>query len=184
MGELYEAVETFLGIYRERYRRVDGAINRNAPMREQVAALNSALHDAARSEAQPSGYDGSKSLGERLYEAIYGEFGPIPWNYLLAHEHALWDHAALTFTASLSDASEADELKGRVGELSRIAMGNGLEISRLTGLTWALGNALKNLTKACEDADAQEELPVEIDGSLLDAANKALGLLSPSSGDE
>lgn len=64
-----------------------------------------AYPQAARSEAQPSGYDGSKSLGERLYEAIYGEFGPIPWNYLLAHEHALWDHAALTFTASLSDAS-------------------------------------------------------------------------------
>ncbi len=63
------------------------------------------LQQPSRSEAQPSGYDGGKSLGERLYEAIYGEFGPIPWNYLLAHEHALWDHAALTFTASLSDAS-------------------------------------------------------------------------------
>lgn len=72
-------------------------------------ALDILNKPAARSEAQPSGYDGSKSLGERLYEAIYGEFGPIPWNYLLAHEHALWDHAALTFTASLSDASEVEE---------------------------------------------------------------------------
>ena len=86
-------------------------INLTQPPREEdLPRLHDAVNAfvgslAARSEAQPSGYDGSKSLGERLYEAIYGEFGPIPWNYLLAHEHALWDHAALTFTASLSDAS-------------------------------------------------------------------------------
>ena len=121
MGELYEAVETFLGIYRERYRRVDGAINRNAPMREQVAALNSALHDAARSEAQPSGYDGGKSLGERpirpdlaigaitvaMKTTTDGEVGPWLQTALdfLTGEYEPLDDAALTFTASLSDAS-------------------------------------------------------------------------------
>lgn len=36
--------------------------------------------DAARSEAQPSGYDGSKSLGERLYEAVANLIGTcIRW---------------------------------------------------------------------------------------------------------
>lgn len=109
MGKLYEAVETFISTYRERYRRVDGAINRNAPMREQVAALNSALHDAARSEAQPSGYDGSKSLGERLYSALDGAgFGVVqrePWPLLHPMAQARYERAALTFTASLSDAS-------------------------------------------------------------------------------
>jgi hypothetical protein len=81
--------------------------------------------------------------------------------------------------ASLSGASEVDALRDRATELSRIAMGNGREISRLTGLTWALGQALRDLTRACELADAHEELAEEVDGSLLDAANKALALLSP-----
>jgi len=102
MGKLYEAVETFISTYRERYRRVDGAINRNAPMREQVAALNSALHNAARS-------DGGKSLGERLYSALDGAgFGVVqrePWSLLHPMAQARYDRAALTFTASLSDAS-------------------------------------------------------------------------------
>jgi len=114
MGKLYEAVETFISTYRERYRRVDGAINRNAPMREQVAALNSALHDAARSEAQPSGYDGGKSLGERFQDALFAGFGTgmipaayrvMPFGQLPAEHQVAWNRAALTFTASLSDAS-------------------------------------------------------------------------------
>jgi len=108
MGKLYEAVETFISTYRERYRRVDGAINRNAPMREQVAALNSALHDAARSEAQPSGYDGGKSLGERLFDAVAAaEPGSkvVPWSELDPDVQTKMEKAALTFTASLSDAS-------------------------------------------------------------------------------
>lgn len=37
-----------------------------------------------------------------------------------------------------------------------------------------LAEALAALTKACEDADAIEELPMEVDGSLLDQANRIL----------
>lgn len=40
--------------------------------------------------------------------------------------------------------------------------------------TAMLAGALRALTKACEDADADEELPEHVDGSLLDDANRAL----------
>ena len=58
--------------------------------------------DAARSEAQPSGYDG---LRQALAEAI--EFAEQDWQALTPEGDAMLDRwrAALTFTASLSDAS-------------------------------------------------------------------------------
>lgn len=67
-------------------------------------------------------------------------------------------------------------------EYARVALGNAVEVTRLTGINWALQGALERLTRACEAADAREELAEEIDGSLLDAANKALreAALSPS----
>lgn len=55
-------------------------------------------------------YDGSKSLGERLYEAFsaerwgLAEYRP-PWSHLLVGDQSHWETIALTFTASLSDAS-------------------------------------------------------------------------------
>lgn len=57
---------------------------------------------AARSEAQPSGYDG---LRQALAEAI--EFAEQDWQALTPEGDAMLDRwrAALTFTASLSDAS-------------------------------------------------------------------------------
>ena len=77
--------------------------------------------DAARSEAQPSGYDGGKSLGERpirpdlaigaitvaMKTTTDGEVGPWLQTALdfLTGEYEPLDDAALTFTASLSDAS-------------------------------------------------------------------------------
>jgi len=64
--------------------------------------------DAARSEAQPSGYDGSKSLGERLFDAVAAaEPGSkvVPWSELDPDVQMKMEKAALTFTASLSDAS-------------------------------------------------------------------------------
>ena len=63
------------------------------------------LQQPSRSEAQPSGYDGSKSLGERLCEALAsaglltGLAGASPVI------NAQFEKAALTFTASLSGAS-------------------------------------------------------------------------------
>ena len=76
---------------------------------------------AARSEAQPSGYDGGKSLGERpirpdlaigaitvaMKTTTDGEVGPWLQTALdfLTGEYESLDDAALTFTASLSDAS-------------------------------------------------------------------------------
>lgn len=61
----------------------------------------------ARSEGQPSGYDGSKSLGERLCEAVAGAgfLVPVAYQNLGAEGQARYERAALTFTASLSDAS-------------------------------------------------------------------------------
>jgi len=67
-----------------------------------------AILDAARSEAQPSGYDGSKSLGERLFDAVAAaEPGSkvVPWSELDPDVQTKMEKAALTFTASLSDAS-------------------------------------------------------------------------------
>ena len=62
--------------------------------------------DAARSEGPSPGYDGGKSLGERLYEAVIAEDGPgAGWRGLLSRSQARWERIALTFTASLSDAS-------------------------------------------------------------------------------
>lgn len=57
---------------------------------------------AARSEAQPSGYDG---LRQALAEAI--EFAEQDWQALTPEGDAMLDRwrAAITFTASLSDAS-------------------------------------------------------------------------------
>jgi hypothetical protein len=61
-----------------------------------------AYPQAARSEAQPSGYDG---LRQALAEAI--EFAEQDWQALTPEGDAMLDRwrAALTFTASLSDAS-------------------------------------------------------------------------------
>ncbi len=77
--------------------------------------------DPARSEAQPSGYDGGESLGERpirpdlaigaitvaMKTTTDGEVGPWLQTALdfLTGEYEPLDDAALTFTASLSDAS-------------------------------------------------------------------------------
>ncbi len=63
----------------------------------------------ARSEAQPSGYDGGKSLGERLRDAwiaaLDGSPEIGPWSDLATGARTFYEKAALTFTASLSDAS-------------------------------------------------------------------------------
>lgn len=76
-----------------------------------LASAATRLLDAARSEAQPSGYDGSKSLGERLYESAAGRLvdGPymhVPWCSVPAQRRAGWERAAVTFTASLSGGEE------------------------------------------------------------------------------
>lgn len=78
MDKLSEAVETFISTYRERYRRVDGAINRNAPMREQVAALNSALHDATRSEGLPPPGGGGGEQDFTLSQTSPAGHGALP----------------------------------------------------------------------------------------------------------
>lgn len=45
--------------------------------------------------------------------------------------------------------------------------------------TDALHNALKVLTKACERADASEDLSYHVDGSMIDCANAALEMQHP-----
>ena len=64
--------------------------------------ITAILEAASRSEAQPSGYDG---LRQALAEAI--EFAEQDWQALTPEGDAMLDRwrAALTFTASLSDAS-------------------------------------------------------------------------------
>ena len=83
-------------------------INLTQPPREEdLPRLHDAVNAfvgslAARSEAQPSGYDG---LRQALAEAI--EFAEQDWQALTPEGDAMLDRwrAALTFTASLSDAS-------------------------------------------------------------------------------
>ena len=67
-----------------------------------LIATVSRLQQPSRSEAQPSGYDG---LRQALAEAI--EFAEQDWQALTPEGDAMLDRwrAALTFTASLSDAS-------------------------------------------------------------------------------
>ena len=89
-------------------------INLTQPPREEdLPRLHDAVNAfvgslAARSEAQPSGYDGGKSLGERFQAAFYAghsDMKAVAWDKLAPSAQAGWERAALTFTASLSDAS-------------------------------------------------------------------------------
>ena len=58
----------------------------------------------ARSEGPSPGYDGGKSLGERLYAACdtAGLTNGLSWSRVHPVEQAQYDRAAVTFTASLS----------------------------------------------------------------------------------
>lgn len=88
-------------------RRGIGALKPHEMPAGPTAEMMAPDFDAARSEAQPSGYDGGKSLGERLCEAVAGAgfLVPVAYQNLGAEGQARYERAALTFTASLSDAS-------------------------------------------------------------------------------
>lgn len=73
----------------------------------------------------PPSYDGSKSLGERLYEAVLAadrDAKAIPWRELDPGVQARMEKAALSFTARLSDAKEdnrasrSQPVSGAVGQ--------------------------------------------------------------------
>jgi len=83
-------------------RRGIGALKPHEMPAGPTAEMMAPDFDAARSEAQPSGYDGSKSLGERLYAVISGELGSLAWPDLTDYQRTAWEKAAVTFTASLS----------------------------------------------------------------------------------
>ena len=61
------------------------------------------------------------------------------------------------------------------GERRDQALGDALvEVAKWQAHAARLAAALRELSGACEDADAQEELPGSVDGSLLDSARAAL----------
>jgi len=76
---------------------------------EQAADALEALSPSPQGE----GYDGSKSLGERLYEAhrtnwpkewpVLSVWIDLPWS-----EHARWERVALSFVSRLSDGGEGE----------------------------------------------------------------------------
>lgn len=65
------------------------------------------LLDAARAEGPTPSYDGGKSLGERFYEGLVSatSYAMEPWRNVPDMLKSRYERAALTFTASLSDAS-------------------------------------------------------------------------------
>lgn len=101
---------------------------------------------------------GRKSLGkERLPSATEAEpIAPVP---------------------SQGESVPDEHWKAKAEEFAKVAMGNGQEIGRLLVVNATLGNALAKLTDACYAADACEELPDDIDGSMLDAAEAAIALI-------
>ena len=90
---------------------------------------------------------------------------------------------ALLFARSFLESTavpatpEGPKEQGTAKEYAEVAMANGLEISRLLMVQTRLGNALAKLVDACYLADAGDGLAEEIDGSLLDAAEEAIGLI-------
>jgi len=144
---------------------------------------------AARSEAQPSGYDGGKSLGERLYGTLSGDLGWVEWSNLSAVAQGRWERSALTFTASLSDASEVDELKARLAHVEALGRAGSYKATpEHSWQEWA--DEWRREALASEDklkeikALARQFSPVmstDEAHSFGDALHK---LLSPSSGDE
>lgn len=160
---------------------------------------------AARSEAQPSGYDGGESLGERpirpdlaigaitvaMKTTTDGEVGPWLQTALdfLTGEYEPLDDAALTFTASLSDASEVEELKARLAHVEALGRAGSYKATpEHSWQEWA--DEWRREALASEDklkeikALARQFSPVmstDEAHSFGDALHK---LLSPSSGDE
>lgn len=88
-------------------RRGIGALKPHEMPAGPTAEMMAPDFDAARSEAQPSGYDGGKSLGEKdlneLWEILDDWAGGLLPRAEVSSKVNAW--AALTFTASLSDAS-------------------------------------------------------------------------------
>lgn len=128
----------------------------------------------------------AKSLGEKLCEATR----PFPgcWESLTEESRCIYEQTALRFAASLTHDETAsaviaslraalEEAEGRAKGYAEAAMGNGAEISRLLVVNAKLGNALAKLTDACHSADSREELPEDIDGSMLDEAEAAIALI-------
>lgn len=80
-------------------------------------SLRSILTEAADALSAPS-YDGSKSLGERLYELMGATFGIMtPWRNVQADMQATYHQAAVKFAAQLSDREEVEGLRAMLHRL-------------------------------------------------------------------
>lgn len=114
----------------------------------------------AGGDSAPEDWDGGLVLlADGTYWQEDPEDGPIYWGRDFSETGCIEPGCVIAYTPKALQQSRSTP--GAVSEVS------------------ALRNALADLTRACEFADAHEELSDHVDGSLLDAANAALELQYP-----